>query len=81
MNKQWDPTAQHRELYLISWDRLWRKIVWEKECTYMYDWSLCCTAEISTKLQIDYILIKKLSQGYVNIEKVLLSLKQALKII
>ena len=29
---------QHRELHLISWDRTWWKIVWEKECIYTYDW-------------------------------------------
>ena len=29
MDKQWSPTVQQRELYLISWDRTWWKIVWK----------------------------------------------------
>ena len=38
MDKQWYPAIQHRELYTISWDRTWRKVIWEKECMHMYDW-------------------------------------------
>ena len=38
MNKQQGPTVQHRELYPVSWDRPWWKILWEKECKSMYDW-------------------------------------------
>ena len=38
LDKQWGPIVQHRELHPISWDRTWRKILREKECTYMYDW-------------------------------------------
>ena len=55
--EQWGPTAQHRELYPISWDRTWWKIVWKKECTYIcLTGSLCYTAEIDTTLQINYTL-------------------------
>ena len=36
MNKQWGPTIQHRELYPISWERLWWKIIEEKECIYVW---------------------------------------------
>ena len=36
MNKQWGPTAQHREPYPITCDRMWKKI--KKEHIYMYDW-------------------------------------------
>ena len=38
MEKQWGLTIQHRELYPVSWDRPWWKIVWEKECIYVYAW-------------------------------------------
>ena len=38
MDDKWDPSVQHWELYPISWDRTWRKIVGEKECVFMYDW-------------------------------------------
>ena len=31
-----DPTVQHRDLYPISLDRTWLKIVWEKECIYVW---------------------------------------------
>ena len=43
MDKQWGPTAQHRELYLISWGRTRWKIVWEKECICVCAWvtTLC----------------------------------------
>ena len=37
-DKHWGPTVQHRELDPISWERIWWKIIWEKECMYMYDW-------------------------------------------
>ena len=37
MGKQWGPTVQHRELYPVSWERPRWKLVWEKECLYMYD--------------------------------------------
>ena len=46
-HKQWGFTVQHRGLYPISWGRTGQKIVWEKECIYMYDWH---TAEIHTTL-------------------------------
>ena len=36
MDKQWGPIVQHRGLYPISWGRTWWKIVWEKECIYVY---------------------------------------------
>ena len=38
-DKQWDPTIQHRELCPVSWVRTWWKIIWEKECIYMYEWA------------------------------------------
>ena len=37
-DKQWHPIVQHRELWPISWVRPQWKIIWEKECVYMYDW-------------------------------------------
>ena len=37
MDRQWGPTLQHRELYPVSWDGSWWKIVWEKNmCVYIY---------------------------------------------
>ena len=36
MYKQWAPTVQHRGLYLVSWDRPWWKIIWERECIYVW---------------------------------------------
>ena len=36
MDKQWGPTVKKRELYALSWDRTWWKIIWEKECIYIY---------------------------------------------
>ena len=40
MDKQWGivPTVQHKELYPISRDTTWWKIIQEKECMHMYDW-------------------------------------------
>ena len=65
INKQWGPAVQHRELYPISCDRTWGKIVWEKEYfihthththththySFIYTTgSLCYTAETDTTL-------------------------------
>ena len=36
MDKQWGRTVQHRELYPISWVRIWWKIVWKKMYICMY---------------------------------------------
>ena len=58
MDKQWGPTAQHRELYPISWDRAWWKIVSEKSVYVYMTGSLCYTVEIDTTLYINDILIK-----------------------
>ena len=49
MDKQWGPTLLHRQLYPISWDRLWWKVILKKEYVSMTE-SLCCTAEIDTTL-------------------------------
>ena len=46
VDKQWGPAVQHRELYPITCDGTWWKIMWEKECIYTLTGSLCCTAEI-----------------------------------
>ena len=63
IKKQWGLKVQYRELYPISWDRTWWKIIWEKECmcvcvcvcvcVFIYicmSGSLGCTAEIDTTL-------------------------------
>ena len=54
-NKQWYSAIEHRELYPLSCDGTWWKIIWEKECmcvcvcvcVHMTE-SLCCIAEIDT---------------------------------
>ena len=45
MDKQWDPAAQHRELYLVTCDGIWKRIMWEKNVniyihTYIYTQTL-----------------------------------------
>ena len=63
VDKQWGPTMQNREQYLITCDGTRWKIIWEKECLslslslslyiYIYIYmtgSLCCTAEMDTTL-------------------------------
>ena len=35
LNKQWGPSVQHRELYPITCDGTWWKIIWGKECVYI----------------------------------------------
>ena len=52
--KQWGPTVQHRELYPITCDRTWWKVVWEKEYVCVWLSHFCCTAEIGTTLQINH---------------------------
>ena len=42
MGNQWSPTIQNKELYPISWDRTWWKIVWEKECVCVYIYIHVC---------------------------------------
>ena len=48
-----------RELYLVTYDGTWWRIMWEKECVYTHTHthththtpgSLCCTVEIDRKL-------------------------------
>ena len=34
MDKQWGPAIQHRELYPVSWDRTWWKIIWQGMYVY-----------------------------------------------
>ena len=60
MYKQWSPTVQPLGLYPFSWDKIWWKIVREKEC--VWGASLCCIAEIDTTLWINYTLIKKIKK-------------------
>ena len=36
MDKQWGPAVQHSKLYPISWARTWWKIIWDKECIYVW---------------------------------------------
>ena len=39
VDKQWDPAVQHRELYLVTCDGTWWRIIWEKRIyIYIYDW-------------------------------------------
>ena len=48
VDKQWDPAVEQRELYPVTCDGTWWKIMWEKEyvCVYVciyiyiyiYDW-------------------------------------------
>ena len=44
MDKQWDPAVWHRELYLVTCDGTWWRIIWEKEfvcvcvCIFLYIW-------------------------------------------
>ena len=46
VDKQWDPAVEHRELYLVTCDGAWWRIMWEKECIYVcVTGSLCCTEE------------------------------------
>ena len=35
MDKQWDPSVWHRELYLVTCNGTWQKIMWEKEYIYI----------------------------------------------
>ena len=60
MDKQWDATVYHRELYLITSDGKWYRKMWEKELYIHMTGSLCCTAEIdkNCKLIITKIEIK-----------------------
>ena len=36
MDKHWGPTVQHKELYPISWVRIWSKLVWKKMYIYVH---------------------------------------------
>ena len=36
VDKQWDFAVEHRELYPVTCDGTWWRIMWEKE--YIYDW-------------------------------------------
>ena len=53
VGKQWDPAIQHSELYLVTCDgKWWRIIMWEKNICMTG--SLCYTAEIDRTLEINY---------------------------
>ena len=46
MDKQRDPALQPWELYLVTCDGAWWRLMWEKECTHVcVIGSLCCTEE------------------------------------
>ena len=46
MYKQWDPAVEHWELYLVSCNGAWGRIMWEKQCMCVcVTQSLCCTVE------------------------------------
>ena len=49
MDGQWGPAVEHRELYSIFCDNLYRKRTWKRmdTCICIFE-SLCCTAEIKT---------------------------------
>ena len=61
VDKQWDFAVEHRELYPVTCDGTWWRIMWEKEYKYMCVYththtnthvrgSLCCTVEIDRTL-------------------------------
>ena len=52
MDKQWDPAAEHRELYAVTYDAAWSC---EKKNVYMYD---CCTSQKLTEHCIPAIMEK-----------------------
>ena len=35
MDKQWDPVVLHWELYAVTYDGAWWRIMQEKECIYV----------------------------------------------
>ena len=70
LDKQQDPTVEHRELYSICWDKpysfpfIMEKNIKKNVYTCITE-SLCCTAEINTTLYINYASIKnKLKKRY-----------------
>ena len=36
VDKQWDSAVEHKELYLVTYDGAWWRIMWEKEFVYIY---------------------------------------------
>ena len=42
VDKQWGPAVQHKELYPITWDGTWWRIMWEKESGYIYIYIYIC---------------------------------------
>ena len=36
VDKQWDPAVQHWQLYVVTCDGAWWRIMWEKECVCIY---------------------------------------------
>ena len=56
VDKQWDAAVWHRELYLVSSDGIWWRIMWEKECmSICVTGSLCCTVEIDRTLYVNQL--------------------------
>ena len=65
-DKQWSHIVYHRELYPVYWGRTWWKIIWGKKNVHIcMTGSLCCAAEVSTTLYINYTLIKKFIKSYI----------------
>ena len=46
VDRQWDAAVWHWELYLVTYDTAWWRIMWEKECMFVcVTGSICCTVE------------------------------------
>ena len=46
VDKQWNPALQHWELFLVTCDGAWYRIMWEKECVYV-----CVTGSLCFKVE------------------------------
>ena len=38
MDKKWDPAVEHWELYVVTCDGAWWRIMWKKEGIYVRVW-------------------------------------------
>ena len=36
VDKHWDPAVQHKELYLVTYDGTWWRIMWEQKCIHVW---------------------------------------------
>ena len=57
MDKQWDPTTWHSELYPVSWDRPWWKIIWGSLYIYIHTYIYT-----HTHLLCHFAILQKLVQ-------------------